>query len=93
MPTAVKADERERRDLIKWLRKNEQYGLDWDENTMPIAKLRAVKEAVEQIVNTLKETARSIRQIGNRNPKLGIGDTHVDEAIAEDFYDRFHFGG
>ncbi len=40
MPTAVKTktDERKRRDLIKWLRKNEQYDLAWAE-VMPIAKL------------------------------------------------------
>lgn len=49
-----------------------------------------VEKATKELIKVIGTAAKSIRKIGKKYKKLGIGDTSTDETIAEYFYGEIH---
>lgn len=86
----AKAKKNEREILEEWLDSNARYEFLIQEE-QPLHKLRKAKAATEAVDKILRTAADDLHRIANQFRSMGIGDTTVDDCIAGEFYDLFHF--
>lgn len=86
----TKQQRQEKQELLTWLQEHEQYNLyGWSTENPPLRTLRRLKVVVLEIIAALDQAADRLGKLQRFD--CGVGDTDTDEAIAGDFYDRFHF--
>lgn len=82
-----------REELIEWLDDNSCYPLNFSPENSRLDKLSKAQVTIIELDNILEEAVERIKKLTKqRQSGLDIGDTSVDECIADVFFHLLHYG-